>query len=85
MFKKTNPNPQLDISTALSIQLSDRAFKRNSGPSSWFNLVYSLMKTKIDKMIFKPLFIEGKKIGFSNVCRTHTCGHIYFKKDLWSS
>ena len=62
MFKKTDPNPQLDIFTAPSMQLGSRASKKYSDPNSWHNQFYSLVTTKIDEEIFKPLF-PGKMQG----------------------
>ena len=66
MFKKTDPNPQLDIFTAPSMQLGSRASKKYSAPNAWYNQFYSLVTTKIDEEIFKPLFPEGKKSGRPN-------------------
>ena len=66
MFKKTDPNPQLDIFTAPSMQLGSRASKKYSAPNAWHNQFYSLVTTKIDEEIFKPLFPEGKKCGRPN-------------------
>lgn len=66
MFKKTDPNPQLDISTAPSMQLGGRASKKYSDPNAWHNQFYSLVTTKIDEEIFKPLFPGGKKSGRPN-------------------
>ena len=48
MFKKTDPNPQLDIFTAPSMQLGSRASKKYSDPNAWHNQFYSLVTTKID-------------------------------------
>lgn len=62
MFKKTDPNPQLDMFTAPSMQLGCRASKKYSAPNAWHNQFYSLVTTKIDEDIFKPLFPGGKKI-----------------------
>ena len=56
MFKKTDTNPQLNIFTAPSMQLGSRASKKYSDPNSWHNQFYSLVTTKIDEEIFKPLF-----------------------------
>ena len=61
MFKKTDPNPQLDMFTAPVMQLGNRASKKYSDPHAWRNQFYSLVTTKIDEEIFKPLFPEGKK------------------------
>lgn len=66
MFKKTDPNPQLDMFTAPSVQLGSRASKKYSDPNAWHNQFYSLVTTKIDEDIFKPLFPEGKKSGRPN-------------------
>lgn len=66
MFKKTNPNPQLDMFTTPSVQLGSRASKKYSDPNAWHNQFYSLVTTKIDEEIFKPLFPEGKKSGRPN-------------------
>ena len=63
MFKKTDPNPQLDIFTAPSMQLGSRASKKYSDPNAWHNQFYSLVTTKINEEIFKPLFPGGKKSG----------------------
>ncbi len=48
MFKKTDPNPQLDIFSAPSMQLESRASKKYSAPNAWHNQFYSLVTTKID-------------------------------------
>ena len=37
-----------------------------SDPNAWHNQFYSLVTTKIDEEIFKPLFPEGKKSGRPN-------------------
>ena len=66
MFRKTDPNPQLDMFTAPSMQLGSRASKKYSDPNAWHNQFYSLVTTKIDEEIFKPLFPEGKKCGRPN-------------------
>ena len=66
MFKKTNPNPQLDMFTAPSVQLGSRASKKYSDPNVWHNQFYSLITTKIDEAIFRPLFPEGKRSGRPN-------------------
>ena len=58
MFKKTDPNPQLDIFTAPLMQLGSRASKKYSDPNAWYNQFYSLVTTKIDEEIFKPLFFQ---------------------------
>ena len=66
MFKKIDPNPQLDIFTAPSMQLGSRASKKYSAPNAWHNQFYSLVTTKINEEIFKPLFPGGKKSGRPN-------------------
>ena len=66
MFKKTDPNPQLDMFAAPVMQLGSRASKKYSDPNAWHNQFYSLVTTKIDEEIFKPLFPEGKKSGRPN-------------------
>ena len=66
MFKKTDPNPQLDMFTAPVMQLGNRASKKYSDPNAWHNQFYCLVTTKIDEEIFKPLFPEGKKSGRPN-------------------
>ena len=66
MFKKTDSNPQLDMFTAPVMQLGSRASKKYSDPQAWHNQFYSLVTTKIDEEIFKPLFPEGKKSGRPN-------------------
>ena len=35
MFKKTDPNPQLNMFTAPSMQLGSRASKKYSDPNTW--------------------------------------------------
>jgi len=35
MFKKTDPNPQLDMFTAPVMQLGSRASKKYSNPQAW--------------------------------------------------
>ena len=49
MFKKTDPNPQLDIFTAPSMLLGSRALEKYSDPNAWHNQFYSLVTTKIDE------------------------------------
>lgn len=66
MFKKTDPNPQLDIFAAPIMHLGSRASNKYSDPQAWHNQFYSLVTTKIDEEIFKPLFPEGKKSGRPN-------------------
>lgn len=66
MFKKTNPNPQLDMFTSPSVQLGSRASKKYSDSNAWHNQFHSLITTKIDEVIFRPLFPEGKKSGRPN-------------------
>ena len=66
MFKKIDPNPRLDIFTAPSMQLGSRASKKYSAPNAWHNQFYSLVTTKINEEIFKPLFPGGKKSGRPN-------------------
>lgn len=66
MFKKTDPNPQPDMFTAPVMQLGSRASKKYSDPQAWHNQFYSLVTTKIDEEIFKPLFPDGKKSGRPN-------------------
>lgn len=48
------------------MQLGSRASKKYSAPNAWHNQFYSLVTTKIDDEIFKPLFPEGKKSGRPN-------------------
>ena len=55
MFKKTDPNPQLDIFTAPSMQLESRASKKYSDPNAWHNQFYSLVTTRIDEEKSKQL------------------------------
>lgn len=45
------------------MQLGSRASKKYSDPNEWHNQFYSLVTTKIDEEIFKPLFRGGKKSG----------------------
>lgn len=66
MFKKTNPNPQLDMFTAPVMQLGSRASKKYSDPKAWHNQFYNLVTTKIDEELFSPLFPAGKKSGRPN-------------------
>ena len=64
MFKKTDPNPQLDIFTAPSMQLGSRASKKYSDPNLWHNQFYSLVITKIDEEIYNP---QNEMLAF---CKT---------------
>ena len=79
MFRKTDPNPQLDIFTAPSMQLGSRASKKYSAPNAWHNQFYSLVTTKIDEEIFKPLFPEGKKSWPPKRFHPHTRGYVCLK------
>ena len=76
MFKKTDPNPQLDMFTAPSMQLGSRASKKYSDPNAWHNHFYSLVTTKINEEIFKPLFPEGKKSGRPKCLHPHTRSYV---------
>lgn len=60
-------NLQLDIFPVSMMQLGNHATKNYSDPQAWHNQLYSLVITKIDEEIFKPLFPEGKKNGCPNV------------------
>ena len=51
MFKKTDPNPQLDIFTAPSMQLGSRASKQYYPTTAWHSQSYRLVNTKIDEEI----------------------------------
>lgn len=66
MFKKTAPNPQLDLFAAPSVQLCGRASKKYDDPKAWHNQFYRLVTSKIDEDIFEPLFPKGKKSGRPN-------------------
>lgn len=85
MFKKTNPNPQLDIFTASSVQLGSRASKKYSDPNAWHNQFYSLVTTKIDEEIFRPLFPEGKKSGRPNASIRILIGMSVLKEEFGCS
>jgi len=63
MFKKTDPNPQLDMFTSPTTQLCSRASKKYTDPNAWHNMFYRLYTSKVDEELFKPLFPEGKKSG----------------------
>ena len=66
MFRKTDPNPQLDMLTASSLQLGSRASKKYSVPNACIIKFYSLVTTKTDEEILKPLFLERKKSNRPN-------------------
>lgn len=85
MFKKTNPNPQLDMFTASSVQLGSRASKKYSDPNAWHNQFYSLVTTKIDEEIFRPLFPEGKKSGRPNASIRILIGMSVLKEEFGCS
>lgn len=59
MFKKTSTTPQLDMFSDPSIQLGKRASKKYQDPKAWHNQFFSMVTSKIDEDIFKPLFKEG--------------------------
>lgn len=59
MFKKTNPNPQLDMFKEPTMQLGRRASQKYTDPLAWHNQFYKLITSKIDETIFKPLFKPG--------------------------
>ena len=63
MFKKTDPNPQLDMFTSPTMQLGARALKKYTDPNAWHNLYFRMYTSKIDEERFKVLFPEGKKSG----------------------
>ena len=49
MFKKIDPNPQLDIFTAPSMQLGSRASKKYSDPNAWHNQFYSTWQRRLTR------------------------------------
>lgn len=59
MFKKTDPNPQLDMFKEPTMQLGNRASKKYTDPLAWHNQFYKLVTSKVDETIFKPLFKPG--------------------------
>lgn len=76
MFKKTDPNPQLDMFTAPVMQLGNRASRKYSDPNAWHNQFYSLVTTKIDEEIFKPSPNRGQESGGAYHGRTRPVGAI---------
>ena len=63
MFKKTAPNPQLDMFASPVMQLCNRASKKYTDPNAWHNMFHRHYTLKVDEELFKPLFPEGKKSG----------------------
>ena len=63
MFKKTDPNPQLDMFTSPTMQLGARALKKYTDPNAWHNQYFRMYTSKIDEERFRVLFPEGKKSG----------------------
>ena len=63
MFKKTAPNPQLDMFASPVMQLCNRASEKYTDPNAWHNMFYRLYTCKVDEELFKCLFPEGKKSG----------------------
>ena len=63
MFKKTAPNPQLDMFASPVMQLCNRASRKYTDPTAWHNMFYRHYTQKVDEELFKPLFPEGKKSG----------------------
>ena len=63
MFKKTAPNPQLDMFSSPSMQLGARASRKYTDPSAWHNQYFRMYTSRIDEERFKVLFPEGKKSG----------------------
>ena len=66
MFKKTDPNPQLDMFTSPVMHLNKRASKKYTDEKSWHNQFFRLVTCKIEEDLFSPLFPEGKKSGRPN-------------------
>ena len=63
MFKKTNPNPQMDMFSSPVMLLNVRASKKYSDTKEWHNQFYRFYTSKVDESLFKVLFPEGKKSG----------------------
>lgn len=59
MFKKTRTNPQPDLFGDPSLQMGRRASKKYTDPKAWHNQFFSMVTSKIDEEVFKPLFKEG--------------------------
>jgi len=66
MFRKSDPNPQLDMFSSPSMLLNSRASKRYTDPKAWHNVFYHFVTSKIDETLFEPLFPKGKKSGRPN-------------------
>ena len=59
MFKKSQTNPQLNLFGDPSLQMGKRASKKYTDPKAWHNQFFSIITSKIDEDVFKPLFKEG--------------------------
>ena len=82
MFKKTDPNPLLDIFTAPSMQLGSRASKKYSDPNAWHNQFYSLVTTKINEEIFKPLFPGRQEVRPPKCLHSHSRSYVCLEGGL---
>ena len=51
MIKKTDPNPQLDMFTAPSMQLGSRASKKYSDTNAWSDWIQNISLFKVDSYI----------------------------------
>lgn len=59
MFRKTETK-QLDMFTEPSMLMGERESKKYLDSTSWHNRFYSMVTSKIDEEIFRPLFKNGK-------------------------
>lgn len=61
MFKKTNPNPQLDMFTSPTMQLGARALKKYTDPNAWHNQYFRMYTSKIDEERFRESFSRKER------------------------
>jgi hypothetical protein len=67
MFKKTNPNPQLDMFKEITMQLGRCASKKYTDPFAWHNQFYKLITSKIDETI-----VSSQKQPYTNTSTPKT-------------
>ncbi len=56
MFRKSNPQQQLDAFASVSTMLSDRSVRQYNNPTAWHNLFRQQVVMRLDESVFKELY-----------------------------
>lgn len=83
MFKKSNPNPQIDLFGGVPSLLEGKAKKQYDDDTGWHNQFHARIVNRIDESLFKVLFSEKK--GAPNAPVSLLVGMMILKEAMgWS-